>query len=77
MKDENVLKHPKNAVRNNNNVFLLSKFIANNIPKKKDAAKLIIDVFLILNPKLIFKLFCISILSNNPKVLPNKTTLVE
>ena len=44
MKDENVLKHPKNAVRNNN-IFLFSKFTANNIPKKKDDAKLIIDVF--------------------------------
>ena len=34
MKDENVLKHPKKAVINNN-VFLFSKFIDNNIPKKK------------------------------------------
>ena len=44
MKEENVLKHPKNPLKNNN-IFLLSKFIATNIPKKKDAEKLIIEVF--------------------------------
>ena len=76
MKEENVLKHPKNPVRNNKK-FLFSKFVKTNIPRKKDAEKLIIEVFWILNPKLIFKLFCINILSNNPRVLPNKTTLVE
>ena len=30
-----------------------------------------------LNPILIFKLFCINILSINPKVLPKKTKLIE
>ena len=44
MKEENVLKHPKNAVENNN-IFVLTKFIATNIPKKKDAKKLIIEIF--------------------------------
>ena len=52
-------------------------FNATKIPKRNDAIKLIIDIFLILNPTLIFKLFCISILSDNPKVLPNKTILIE
>ena len=44
MKEENVLKHPKNPVKNNN-IFVLTKFIAINIPKKKDAEKLIIEIF--------------------------------
>ena len=44
MKEENVLKHPKNPVRNNKK-FLFSKFVKTNIPKKKDAEKLIIEVF--------------------------------
>ena len=57
--------------------MLFIKFNATKIPKKKDAKKLTIEVFLILNPILIFKLFCITILSINPKVLPNKTILIE
>ena len=39
--------------------------------------KLTIEVFCILKPILILKLFCINILSINPKVLPNRTILVE
>ena len=39
--------------------------------------KLTIEVFCILKPILILKLFCINILSINPKVLPNSTILVE
>ena len=53
------------------------KFNATKIPKKNDAMKLTIEVPWILNPILIFKLFCINILSINPKVLPNKTKLIE
>ena len=34
-------------------------------------------MLLILNPILILKLFCINILIINPKVLPNKTILIE
>ena len=47
------------------------------MPKKKDAMKFIIEVFCILNPVLISKLFCINILSISPKVLPNKTILID
>ena len=47
------------------------------IPKTNDAMKLTIELFCILNPVLIFKLFCINILSINPKVLPKKTKLIE
>ena len=39
--------------------------------------KFTIEVFLILKPILIFKLFCMKILSINPKVLPNKTILID
>ena len=53
------------------------KFNATKIPKKNDAMKLTIEVFCILKPILILKLFCINILSINPKVLPNRTILVE
>ena len=53
------------------------KFNATKIPKKNDAIKLIIEVLCILNPILILKLFCIKILSINPKVLPKKTKLFE
>ena len=53
------------------------KFNATKIPKKNDAMKLTIEVPWILNPILIFKLFCINILSINPKVLPKKTKLIE
>ena len=47
------------------------------MPKKKDAIKFTIEEFWILKPILIFKLFCMNILSINPKVLPNKTILIE
>ena len=53
------------------------KFNATKIPKKNDAMKLTIEVPWILNPILIFKLFCINILSINPKVLPKKTKRIE
>ena len=56
---------------------LLIKFNATRIPKKNDARKLTIEVFWILNPALIFKLFCINILIINPKVLPNKIIIIE
>ena len=46
-------------------------------PKKKDAKKFTIEVFFILNPTLISKLFCINILSISPKVLPNKTIIID
>ena len=58
-------------------MLLLINFNATKIPKKNDAMKFTIDVFSILNPILIFKLFCINILSINPKVLPNKIILIE
>ena len=45
MKEENVLKHPKKPIQNNNNILLLRKFNATKIPKKKDAIKLTIEVF--------------------------------
>jgi len=54
-----VLKHPKNPVLNNNNISLLKKFNATKIPKKNDDIKFIIDVFCILKPIFILKLFCI------------------
>ena len=50
---------------------------ATKIPKKNDAMKFTIEVFLILQPILISKLFCKNILSINPKVLPNKRILIE
>ena len=53
------------------------KFIATKIPKKKDDKKLTIDVFLISKPILFLKLFCIDILSINPKVLPTKSITIE
>ena len=49
---------------------------ATRTPKKKDAIKLTIVVFWILNPILIFTLFCINILSINPNVLPIKTKII-
>ena len=53
------------------------KLNATKIPKKNDAMKFTIEVLCILNPVLIFKLFCKNILSINPKVLPKKTKLIE
>ena len=57
--------------------MLLIKSNATKIPKKKDAIKFTIEVFCILNPILIFKLFCINILSISPKVLPNKKIIID
>ena len=57
--------------------MLLRKFNDTKIPKINDDIKLTIEVFWILNPKFIFKLFCINILNINPKVLPNKTKIIE
>ena len=45
--------------------------------KKKDDKKLTIEIFWILKPILFLKLFCINILSINPKVLPSKILLIE
>ena len=45
MKEENVLKHPKKPVQNNNDMLLLTKLNATKMPKKKDAMKLTIEVF--------------------------------
>ena len=53
------------------------KFNATKIPNKNVAIKFTMEVFCILNPILIFKLFCIIILKSNPKVLPNRTILIE
>ena len=52
------------------------KFNATKIPKKNDAMKFTIEVLCILNPILIFKLFCINVLSVNPIALPNKKILI-
>ena len=57
--------------------MLLLKFNATKFPKKNDAIKFTIEVFWILKPILILKLFCINILSINPQVLPNKTIIIE
>ena len=56
---------------------LLLKFNATKIPNKNDDKKFIIEVFCILKPIFILKLFCIYILIINPKALPNKTTIIE
>ena len=58
-------------------MLLLVKFNATKLPKKKDAKKFTIEIFWILNPRLIVKLFCINNLSINPKVLPNKIIIIE
>ena len=57
--------------------MLLRKFNDTKIPKKNDDIKFTTEVFWILNPTFIFKLFCINNLSINPKVLPNKTIIIE
>ena len=75
--EEKVLKQPKKPLQNNKKAGLLMKFNATNIPKKNDAIKFTIEVLWILNPILILKLFCINILSINPKVLPKTTKLIE
>ena len=56
---------------------LFIKFNGTKIPKKNDAIKLTIEVFRISKPIFIFILFCINILSINPKVLPSKMILIE
>jgi hypothetical protein len=56
---------------------LLIKFKATKIPKKKDDKKFTIEVFWIAKPILFLKLFCMNILSINPKVQPSKMILVE
>ena len=58
-------------------MLLLIKFNATKIPNKNDAMKLTIDIFWIAKPKFIFKLFCMNILSVNPKVLPTKRMHIE
>ena len=45
MKEENVLKHPKKPVKNNNKNSLLLKFNATKIPSKKDDIKFAIEIF--------------------------------
>ena len=72
MKDENVLKHPKNPTENNNNKFLLVGFKDTNIPKKNDAIKFTKEILLILLPTLMWKLYFINNLKVNPKVLPKQ-----
>ena len=47
------------------------------MPKKKDDKKFTIEVFWISKPILFLKLFCINILSINPKVLPNRSINIE
>ena len=53
------------------------KLSATKIPKKKDAMKFNIEVFWISKPIFNFKLFCIKILSINPKVLPTNKIPIE
>ena len=55
----------------------MRKFNDTKIPNKNDDIKFTIEVCWILNPTFIFKFFCINILSINPKVLPNKTIIIE
>ena len=45
MKEENVLKHPKNPVQKNNKILLLVRFNATKMPNKNDATKFTIEVF--------------------------------
>ena len=58
-------------------MLLFIKLDATKIPNKNDAIKFTIEVFCMLNPILIFKLFCINILSISPKVLPIKTIIID
>jgi len=57
--------------------LILIKFKATKIPNKKDDKKFTIEVFWISKPILFLKLFCINILSINPKVLPKKIMIIE
>ena len=75
--EEKVLKQPKKPLKSNKKIGWFMRFNATKIPKKNDAIKFTIEVLWILEPILIFKLFCINILSINPKVLPNKKQLIE
>ena len=58
-------------------MLLFLKSNATRIPKKKDAIKLTIEVYWILNPILILKLYCINLLNINPIELPNKIIIIE
>ena len=58
-------------------MWLLIKFNATKIPKKKDDKKFTIEVFWISKPILLLKLFCMNILSINPKVLASKIIPIE
>ena len=53
-------------------MLLFIKLDPTKIPKKKEAIKFTIEVFWMLKPVLISKLFCIYILKVNPIELPNK-----
>ena len=55
----------------------MTKFNDTKIPKKNDAIKFTIEVFWISKPIFFLKLFCMNILSINPKVLPSKIILIE
>ena len=57
--------------------MLLIKSKATKIPNKKDDKKFTIEVLWISKPILFLKLFCMNILSINPKVLPSKIILIE
>ena len=56
---------------------MLIKFKATKIPNKKDDIKFTIEVWSISKPIFFLKLFCMNILSINPKVLPSKIILIE
>ena len=53
------------------------KLKATKIPKINDAIKFTIEVLRISKPIFFLKLFCMNILSINPKVLPMKIILIE
>ena len=57
--------------------MLLIKSKATKIPNKKDDKKFTIEVFRISKPILFLKLFCINILSINPKVLPSNIIIIS
>ena len=58
-------------------MLLLINLNATKIPKRNDAIKFTIEVFLISKPIFNLQLFCINNLSINPKVLPSKTIHIE
>ena len=49
----------------------------NKFPKKNDAIKFTIEVFWISKPIFFLKLFCMNILSINPRVLPSNIIPIE